>query len=103
MAQLGRALGSGPRSRTFKSSHSDHKNTVLVWYGIFIRELVRFDSFCFSENDVHLASEAVGSLFTNGARRVPSNFVAMLRLTPTKKRQAKACRFLVAKVMVIIT
>ena len=30
VAQLGRALGSGPRSRTFKSSHSDHKNTVLI-------------------------------------------------------------------------
>ena len=30
VAQLGSALGSGPRGRWFESSHSDHKETIIL-------------------------------------------------------------------------
>ena len=46
VAQFGRALGSGPRGRVFKSHHSDHLNTrqyagfadCLVFYIAFSRK-----------------------------------------------------------------
>ena len=42
VAQFGRALGSGPRGRKFKSSHSDH------FIRIIIREIVRLCGFFFA-------------------------------------------------------
>ncbi len=38
VAQFGRALGSGPRGRRFKSSHSDHKNQGILtipWFLLY--------------------------------------------------------------------
>ena len=42
VAQLGRALGSGPRGRVFESPHSDQKSTVIMILNGIVKAVLVF-------------------------------------------------------------
>lgn len=44
VAQFGRALGSGPRGRKFKSSHSDQKSTAIMIRNGIVKAVLIFYS-----------------------------------------------------------
>ena len=60
VAQLGRALGSGPRSRVFKSPHSDQQKThfCLLTKVRFLNDVCLRQMILASPNDVRYANDA---------------------------------------------
>ena len=70
---VGSAHGLGPWCRRFESYHLDHKKDLLFRVGrfYFVGEMMIRTTSRLVANEVRLSSEAVGSLFTNGARSHP--------------------------------